>query len=102
MLRLTRLDLAIYRSVRSHETRCDHDLPIWRFDDFDRGQFQCDFGLTRQERRFELVDFNIDILLNLCVARVCGKVIIQIRVLVVRRVHEVWNLHLRLKRHHSR
>ena len=76
MHRLTRLGLAIYRLVHSNQTRYDDDLPIWCFDDLDRRQFQCNLGLTRQERRFKLVYFNVDILLDLCVARVCREVII--------------------------
>jgi hypothetical protein len=52
------------------------DVPIWCFDNLDGGKFEGDLGLTSEERWLELVHFDIDILLNLCIAGIGRKVVV--------------------------
>jgi len=62
---------------------CTIDLPVRRLDDFDRGQFERNLRLTREESRLNLIDLDIYILLHFGIRQGCAEIFIMIGILII-------------------
>ena len=81
------------------------NIPIWSLDNFDWRQLQGDLCLTGQERWFNIVDLDINVLLDFRVGG-CREIVIKIRVLrwsasLITGEDEVY-IRQRQRRHHWR